>query len=244
MPPLLEICCYSIESALVAQEAGADRIELCSSLKEGGLTPSYGMLIRARTLHIPVYPIVRPRGGDFNYDEQDMAVMLTDIAFIRQQGFKGVVFGVLDSEGNVDVPKMRKLVEAAEGLDITFHRAFDVCCSQRLAIETLSKLGIKRILTSGGEATATMGLSRLKELEKNAQEHGMHLMPGAGITPENAHQFLTFTAIHTSASMTISSSMMYRNERVCMGASGDKYVLHKVDAHKVEAIKRILNGHF
>lgn len=133
---LLEICCYSQACAMTAQAAGADRIELCSAVNEGGLTPSAGVLkgVRAQ-ITIPVHPIVRPRGGDFCYNESEFAAMLDDIAFIRELGFPGLVTGVLNEDGGVDLARMHKIMRAADGMAVTFHRAFDMCASPLKALE-------------------------------------------------------------------------------------------------------------
>lgn len=125
---LLEICCYSVECAVTAQRHGADRIELCAAPKEGGLTPSSGVLKSARqAITIPVHPIIRPRGGDFCYTAGEFSAMLEDIALVRDLGFPGLVIGVLDEDGNIDLPRMRQVMRAARGMAVTFHRAFDMC---------------------------------------------------------------------------------------------------------------------
>lgn len=147
---LLEICCYSVECAVTAQNYGADRIELCAAPKEGGLTPSYGVLKAARqAVTIPVHPIIRPRGGDFCYTAGEFGAMLDDIALVRDLGFPGLVTGLLDEDGNIDLPRMRQVMSAAQGLAVTFHRAFDMCRDPLQAFETLGELGVARILTSG-----------------------------------------------------------------------------------------------
>lgn len=125
---LLEICCYSVECAVTAQRKGADRIEPCAAPKEGGLTPSYGVLTSARkAVTLPVHPIIRPRGGDFCYTSGEFSAMLEDIALVRDLGFPGLVTGLLDEDGEVDLPRMRQVMDAAKGMAVTFHRAFDMC---------------------------------------------------------------------------------------------------------------------
>lgn len=142
---LLEICCYSMECALTAQQNGADRIELCSAPKEGGLTPSLGVLRKVRQhIDIPVNPIIRPRGGDFCYTEGEFAVMLDDIAMVRELGFSGLVTGLLDVDGNVDMSRMEQIMAAAGPLNVTFHRAFDMCVNPLNALKNLSDLGVAR----------------------------------------------------------------------------------------------------
>ena len=152
---LLAICCYSAACALTAQRHGADRIELCAAPKEGGLTPSLGVLKRVRqTVTIPVHPIVRPRGGDFCYDDEEFAAMLEDILLIRELGFPGLVTGVLDEEGQVDVPRKLQIMQAASEMAYTFQRAFEMCSGTLRASVCLGQLGVARILASGQQASA------------------------------------------------------------------------------------------
>lgn len=147
---LLEICCYSMECALTAQQNGADRVELCAAPKEGGLTPSLGVLKSVRQrVTIPVHPIIRPRGGDFCYSDGEFAAILEDVRTVRELGFPGLVTGVLDVDGNVDMPRMEKIMAAAGPLAVTFHRAFDMCANPLNTLNNLTELGIARVLTSG-----------------------------------------------------------------------------------------------
>lgn len=165
----LEICCFGIECAQVAQEYGADRIELCSGAADGGLTPSYGYLKLAREkLHIPVHPIIRPRGGDFCYNVSEFDVIREDLQMIKDMGFPGAVVGILDTEGRIDIERMQTLMEIANGMEITFHRAFDMCINPLLGLEQLKNLGVARILTSGQQQSAELGLLLLKELHEKA----------------------------------------------------------------------------
>lgn len=179
---LLEVCCYSMECALTAQQNGADRIELCSAPKEGGLTPSLGVLRSVRQhVAIPVNPIIRPRGGDFCYTDGEFAAMLDDIAMVRELGFPGLVTGILDVDGNVDMPRMEKIMAAAGPLNVTFHRAFDMCANPLNALQKLSQLGIARVLTSGQKSDAVQGLTKIMELI--AQAGAPIIMAGAGFAP-------------------------------------------------------------
>ena len=134
---ILEICCYSVECAVTAQQHGADRVELCAAPKEGGLTPSYGVLKSVRqAVTIPVHPIIRPRGGDFCYTASEFEAMLEDVAQVRDLGFPGLVIGMLDEDGNVNVVQMQRVMAAAKGMEVTFHRAFDMCVNPQQAFET------------------------------------------------------------------------------------------------------------
>lgn len=155
-----EICTNSVESCLAAQEGGADRVELCAGIPEGGTTPSYGEIAIAREVlaHTRLHVIIRPRGGDFLYSDIEIRTMLKDIEIARKLGADGVVFGCLTAEGEVDLPVMQKLMEAAQGLSVTFHRAFDVCRNPQKALEQIIKLGCNRILTSGQQPTAELGI--------------------------------------------------------------------------------------
>lgn len=238
--PLLEICCYSLACAVTAQEAGADRIELCSAVNEGGLTPSAGVLMGARAqLTLPVHPIVRPRGGDFCYRADEFATMLDDIAFIRELGFAGLVIGVLNEDGEVDIARMRKIMRAADGMAVTFHRAFDMCASPLKALEELTDLGVARILTSGQQATAEKGISLITELKR--QSRAPIIMAGAGVRLSNLDLFLAqgIDELHSSAGIHIASPMRYRNTGVSMSsdASADEYARYQVDGNAVAAMK-------
>ncbi|EPP0953562.1 copper homeostasis protein CutC [Cronobacter dublinensis] len=238
--PLLEICCYSLACAVTAQEAGADRIELCSAVNEGGLTPSAGVLKGARAqLTMPVHPIVRPRGGDFCYRADEFATMLDDIAFIRELGFAGLVTGVLNEDGEVDIARMRKIMRAADGMAVTFHRAFDMCASPLKALEELTDLGVARILTSGQQATAEKGISLITELKR--QSRAPIIMAGAGVRLSNLDLFLAqgIDELHSSAGIHIASPMRYRNTGVSMSsdASADEYARYQVDGNAVAAMK-------
>ncbi|PHM60161.1 copper homeostasis protein CutC [Xenorhabdus ishibashii] len=241
----LEICCYSISCALVAQKAGADRIELCASPPEGGVTPSFGALQHARQhLSIPVHPIVRPRGGDFCYSNTDFEVMKNDVARIRDMGFPGVVFGLLNEEGHIDRLRMRQLMSLSGNMKVTFHRAFDMCFNPHVALEQLTELGVQRILTSGQQQNAELGLPLLKELLQASQ--GPIIMPGAGVRMSNISKFLEIgvTEVHSSAGKTVPSSMKYRKAGVTMSSDDsdvDEYAYYCVDGSLVESMKSVIS---
>ncbi|KMJ43526.1 copper homeostasis protein CutC [Xenorhabdus khoisanae] len=241
----LEICCYSISCALVAQQTGADRIELCSSPSEGGVTPSLGALRQAmQQISIPVHPIVRPRGGDFCYSNADFEVMKNDVALIRDMGFPGVVFGVLNEEGHIDWLRMRQLMSLSGNMAVTFHRAFDMCLNPYTALQQLTELGVQRILTSGQQQNAEMGLPLLKELVQASQ--GPIIMPGAGVRMSNIGKFLEIetTEIHSSAGKMVPSSMKYRKVGVTMSSDErdvDEYSYYRVDGQLVESMKNIIS---
>lgn len=243
---LLEICCYSAACALTAERHGADRIELCAAPKEGGLTPSLGVLKRVRqTVTIPVHPIVRPRGGDFCYDAEEFAAMLEDIQAIRELGFPGLVTGVLDEEGNVDVPRMQQIMYAAHGMKVTFHRAFDMCADPHQAADILGHLGVARILTSGQQSSAEKGISLITEL--NARSGVPIIMAGAGVRASNLDGFLSagIREVHSSAGQLIASPMRYRNTGLSMSAdtTADEYSRYRVDGDAVAMMKAHIVHH-
>ncbi|XKM13212.1 copper homeostasis protein CutC [Orbaceae bacterium ac157xtp] len=235
----IEICCYTLEDAQIAEKAGADRIELCSGRNEGGLTPSYGQLIAVREqINIPVHSIIRPRGGDFCYSQSDLKVIKNDLSLIKELGFAGVVIGMLKPNGQIDVERLKQLIKLVDGLSITFHRAFDVCCDPYLALKQLTDLGINRILTSGQKANAVEGLPLILELSQLSQ--GTIIMPGCGIRANNIKLFNhpLIHEIHTSASTAVASKMIYQNTDVNMSQNPtDEYLNYQVDPHIVKKIK-------
>ncbi|ATF49932.1 MAG: copper homeostasis protein CutC [Citrobacter sp.] len=243
---LLEICCYSMECALTAQKNGADRIELCSAPKEGGLTPSLGVLRTVRQqIDIPVNPIIRPRGGDFCYTDGEFAAMLDDIAMVRDLGFSGLVTGLLDVDGNVDMSRMEKIVRAAGTLNVTFHRAFDMCANPLNALKNLSDLGVARVLTSGQKSDAAQGLTKIMELI--AQPGAPIIMAGAGVRAANLSLFLDagVQEVHSSAGVWLASPMRYRNAGLSMSSDtqADEYSRYAVDGAAVAEMKAIIAHH-
>ncbi|MBW9202131.1 copper homeostasis protein CutC [Bacteroidales bacterium SW292] len=220
---LFEICANSVESCLAAQAGGAHRVELCAGIPEGGTTPSYGDIVTARDVltSTRLHVIIRPRGGDFLYSPLEQRIMLKDIENARQLGADGVVFGCLTSEGDVDLPLMERLMEASEGMSVTFHRAFDVCRNPLKALEDIIALGCNRILTSGQQPNAEQGIPFLKELQKKAGER-ITLLAGCGVNEKNIARIAHETGIHEfhfSAREEVTSCMQYRNEAVSMGGT-------------------------
>ena len=199
----VEICANSYPSAIAAQNGGAHRIELCTALSVGGLTPSRDLIRKTMAaLAIPVHVLVRPRSGDFCYSEEELATMLQDIEFYKEVGCSGVVSGVLTSEGDVDAIATKRLINMASGMHFTFHRAFDEVLDPQKSLLQLIDLGADRILTSGQQPSAIKGLSLLKKLLK-ISEATIEIMPGAGITSKNAMLFKEagFPSIHLSATL-------------------------------------------
>ncbi|PKA31545.1 copper homeostasis protein CutC [Cedecea lapagei] len=241
---LLEICCYSMECAVTAQQNGADRVELCAAPKEGGLTPSYGVLKSVReTVTIPVHPIIRPRGGDFCYSAGEFDAMLEDVVRVRELGFPGLVIGLLDEDANVDMPRMRQIMAAAKGMAVTFHRAFDMCKDPIQAFENLAELGVARILTSGQQSTAEKGLQLIMELKGHS---GVPIiMAGAGVRASNLKTFLNagVEELHSSAGKWTPSPMRYRNTGLSMStdAEADEYSRYSVDGESVAVMKSMID---
>ncbi len=206
-----EICSGSLESALNAQQAGAQRVELCSALSLGGITPSYGLIEQARRrLKIEINVLIRPRHGDFLYESEEVAVMISDIQACAKIGVNGVVIGALDPYGNVDMDSCRAMVAVAKhlGLSVTFHRAIDIFS----ALEDVISLGVDRVLTSGGKPSALEGLENLARMNSIAAGRTI-IMPGAGVNASNIKEILTVSGageIHFSGSENYDSPMIYR----------------------------------
>ncbi|MFG3705188.1 copper homeostasis protein CutC [Micromonospora sp. NPDC047670] len=218
-----EICIDSVEGAIAAEEAGADRVELCSALFEGGLTPSIGTIETAlRSVdRIRVHVIVRPRAGDFIYSPAEVDAMVRDVQAAVAAGAHGVVVGALTAEGDVDVPTTRKLIEAAGTASITFHRAFDMVRDPFQALEQLIELGVDRVLTSGQEVSVLEGAPLIAELVRRAQRR-IVVMPGGGITPRNIARIIEATKAeeyHFAALVTSDSPAVHRNPAPLMGGT-------------------------
>ena len=237
----IEVCANSAFSAYVAQRAGAYRVELCAGIPEGGTTPSMGEIAIARELLTTTLlnVIIRPRGGDFLYLELEQEIMLRDIEMCKTAGVDGVVFGCLTADGDVDMVAMKRMMEAAKGMDVTFHRAFDMCRDPRKALEDIISLGCNRILTSGQAPTAEQGIDSIAELVKQADGR-IIIMPGCGVNSDNAAAILSATGpmeIHASARKSVGSGMRFRHSGVSMGNPGsDEFARKETDINEVKAI--------
>ena len=218
---VVEVCVDSVASALAAERGGAARVELCSSLIEGGITPSAGLIEMTRaSVSLALHVMIRPRGGDFCYDLHEFEIMRRDLALTKQLGADGVVFGILNVEGNVDVSRTRELVELARPLAVTFHRAFDMTSDLSHALDDVCAAGADRLLTSGGEPTSLQGQDKILQLVQQAQSR-ITIMPGSGIKPENARNLIEHTGvteIHVGLRSALPSPMLHRNPRVSMGS--------------------------
>jgi copper homeostasis protein len=210
----LEIIAFCIEACHIAAASGADRIELCDNPGAGGTTPSAGMIRKAvATSPIPVFPIIRPRGGDFLYSDAEFEIMQDDVALCRDIGCQGVVLGLLHADGGVDVDRTARLVERASPMAVTFHRAFDRVADPFASLEDVIRSGCRRILTSGCRPTAEEGLRDIHELLVRAKGR-IIIMPGSGIRPTNIAAIVEKTGVsevHSSASSLSASRMTYLN---------------------------------
>lgn len=228
----IEICSYSYSSGLAAQKGGAKRIELCANMAEGGTTPSYGQIkICVERLYLEVWPIIRPRGGDFLYSDDEFQIMLEDIKLCKELGCAGVVTGILNADGLLDVERNRMLIEAAAPLPVSLHRAFDMTKSLSESLETAIGLGFVRILTSGGKQNALDGAEVISELIVQANNR-IQLMPGAGVNPQNIKKIAKLTKakdFHSSAKTVVESRMIFRNQGSNMGTEEDDFIHYESD---------------
>ena len=254
----LEVCCGSLTSVMHAAEGGAYRVELCSGLDEGGLTPSIGLIQAALQVEgVKHHVLIRPRGGDFLYTEAEQDVIVDDIFAARRAGVDGVVVGALTADGDIDVEACERFTDAAKGeyvdfaegdldeayylppVSVTFHRAFDLCRDPEKALETIIALGFDRILTSGQAATAEAGIPCLKRLVDQAGER-IVIMPGCGVGVGNANRILAETGakeIHASARASWPSQMRFRHPGVSMGVPGsDEYATKESSVELIQAI--------
>jgi copper homeostasis protein len=224
-PIVVEICVDSIDSAVAAERGGAQRVELCSNLLEGGTTPSAGLIeIVRRQIRIGLQVIIRPRGGDFCYTAEEFECLKRDVLTAKQLGADGVVLGILNQEGHVDVPRTRELVALARPMSVTFHRAFDMAADPLGALEDACQTGVDRILTSGGEQECSLGAERIAQLVKAARGR-VTIMACGGIRHDNVIAILEDTGvseIHVGLSKATVSPMLYRNMRVSLGKTKDR----------------------
>lgn len=218
----VEVCCGSIDSCFAANDAGANRVELCSALVEGGVTPSLSVVEYAcKNLAIDVNVIIRPRGGDFVYSNREIEIMIRDIEYMKSVGVNGVVFGCLTNSGDVDISAMQRLMGASKGISVTFHRAFDLCVNPFISLEEIIGFGCDRLLTSGQAQTAFKGIELLKELNEKASNR-IIIMPGCGVNEFNIKKIIDYTLvkeIHFSASVKRLSNFIEISTDVDFGAA-------------------------
>jgi len=236
----IEICAGSIESAIAANKGGADRIELCSALSEGGITPSAGIIeYVCDNLNIPVFILIRPRTGDFHYSRADYEAMKKDILFAKRNGAKGIVTGMLNTDGTIDTCRMKDLIEMASPMQVTFHRAFDMTRNPVEALEEIINLGCHRILTSGQANNVIEGADLLAELVKIVGQR-IIIMPGSGINLSNFSNLAEktkATEFHLSATRSFKSRMSFMKTGVSMaGKNSNEFEIIQTDAETVESI--------
>lgn len=238
----IEICVDSVESCINAEKGGADRLELCGNMFEGGTSASFGVLQLAREMvSKPIYAMVRPRGGDFCYNDIEFEIMKREIKLMKELKIDGIVFGILTKEGKVDKERCSKLLDLWGTNKATFHRAIDVSSNLNEACEDIISLGFERILTSGGEANVMSGIIKLKELVEKYNDK-IIIMPGSGINERNIEYIndtIKANEYHMTANKTVESVMQYRNENVFMGASlrPPEFSVKYTDENKVKNIK-------
>lgn len=241
---LIEIAVFNLESAIIAANSGAQRIELCSAPAEGGLTPSPATMRLARKyVKAPIHVMIRPREGDFCYSPREFELMLLDVAAAKIAGMNGIVAGILNPDGSVDENRTSILVDAAAPMNVTFHRAFDMVVDQEKALEAIVDSGCARILTSGGEQTAPLGIEKLASLVKKAGDR-ISIMPGSGVNPDNIRQIAEQTGateIHLSARSFVSGKMVFHNPKVTMSSPviTSDYDLLVPDEEMIKNILRI-----
>lgn len=242
----MEVCVNSLASAVAAQQGGAIRVEFCDNLPEGGTTPSYAQLKLAKSLlKVQVYPIIRPRGGDFLYSSLEFELMKEDIKLCRSLQCDGIVTGILLANGRIDQERCAELIELAGPMKVAFHRAFDMSNNLEESLEDIINLGFERILSSGGAASALQGATTLKKLINQAAGR-IGIMPGAGIREHNIAEIIRITGakeFHASAKKALNSKMAFRNPNLSMGTTADEFSYEQTDPDQVAHLIKLANQH-
>ena len=243
---ILEVCVDSVESAVNAELGGADRIELCGDLIVGGTTPSIALYEKIREkIKIPIHVLLRPRFGDFLYNEAEIEILIRQAELFANAGADTLVIGCLTADGQLDTDALQQIMDAGRGTPCNLHRAFDMCRDLDEALETARKLGIISILTSGGVASAMEGIQTLNRLKQNAGN--VDIMAGAGINSQNLSYLLEhscLTAFHMSGKKVLESRMQYRNPYVNMGMPGfSEYEILRTDAKEIQKARAVLDSY-
>ena len=243
----LEVCVDSVESAIAAEQGGAQRIELCSNLVEGGITPSAGLIAAVRrAISIELCTLIRPRGGDFCYSVREMEIMRRDVSAAKQQGADGVALGILDVDGRIDATRMRELAEIAAPMKVTCHRAFDMSYDLFQSVADLQNIGAHCILTSGGKQTAAEGVETLKRIVQAANSR-IRIMAGSGIEAHNVAGIVERAGvreIHASLKSSVASPMRFRKEGISMGSlKGMEYQRYVVLGDRVRELLHAAGNH-
>jgi len=243
MPYIIEIATTDYHTTECAVEGGADRIELCANLEEGGVTPSHGHIIKCREkFDVPIYVMIRPRGGDFLYSKDEFGIMAHDIQLCREIGINGIVAGLLNIDGTIDAVRMGDIVNQAYPMGVTFHRAFDRCLDPFEAMEEIIELGCERILTSGQKKTAMEGIEMIAELNKKAGNR-IIIMPGSGVRKENIKMLAEKTGcteFHTSLRGKTKSMMEFIHPS--FADSSESYMNNAMKGSDVKALKQALQS--
>lgn len=243
MPFIIEIAASDFATTKSAVEGRADRIELCANLAEGGTTPSYGLIMQCReAFDVLIYPIIRPRGGDFLYTSEEFEIMLHDVKLCKQLGCDGVVIGLLNADGTIDLKRTSSLIEIAYPMGVTFHRAFDRCKDPFEALELLIEAGCERILTSGQQPSAPDGIDLIAQLNIKA-DHRIIIMPGSGVRKENIKMLADKTActeFHSSLRGKEKSKMEFIHP--AFENSDESYRNNAINPEEVSALRAALNS--
>jgi len=244
---ILEICIDSVESGIISERAGADRVELCDNLYEGGTTPGPGTIRMARKeLNLAINLMIRPRGGDFLYTDIEFNIIKEDIKVAKEEGIDGIVSGILTADGRIDISRTTELVELASPLPLTFHRAFDMTSDPYAAMEDIIKCGAKRILTSGHSNLVIDSIKLIKELIQNAGER-IILMPGSGINENNIAGIINETGateLHLTGRRTVNSKMRFTKDNIYMGGLAEipEFSRKIADESRIKKIRDIIDS--
>lgn len=247
---ILEICIDSVKSLKRAQESGCHRVELCTSLVEGGLTPSFGLIkLVKKSAQVPVHVLIRPRGGDFFYNENEIEQMLINIKLCKNLGVSGVVLGCLTKDGHVCTNTLMKFMNASKSLEVTFHRAIDMAKNPIQEISTLSRFGVHRILTSGGKQNAWEGREIIKEMVLEGEKFGIQIAAGGGLNLKNVIPLIKATGlseIHGTFRCKENSQMTFRKENVYMGGTKindleTEFSIKRTDGEIVSHVRKLLH---
>lgn len=244
---ITEVCIGSVPCAYESFLGGAQRVELCDNLVEGGTTPSQGAIIECKKIKgLKTMVMIRPRGGDFLYSDVEFEIMKEDVKAARNLGADGVVFGILTKDGSMDIQRLKQLIDLAGEMEVTNHRAFDMCNDPFLALEQLIDLGVKRILTSGQHRNVWEGRFLIADLVKKAAGR-IIIMPGAGVKEDNIVDLMAITKApeyHVALTKKIPSQMEYRNEKAFMGSDAQPEFEHlRIDSERIRTFVNLVNQH-
>lgn len=241
---ILEVCVDSFKSLKIAKDAGADRIELCSALNIGGLTPSYGLMEQAKEIEdVEIFSMIRPRSGDFLYNNEEFETMKKDVKLVKKMGFQGIVLGILLENGKIDLERMKEMVEIAKPLKVVLHRAFDDADEPEKDIPVLIDMGIIRILTSGQRKNALEGADYIAKIQKDFGDK-ITIMPGAGISAENIeeiHNKVNCRHYHMSGKVNTGSQMKYKDYIKRMETLDSELILEEAKWENIKAVREILD---